>query len=136
MSLCFGNRLARSKYEAENRASTQIKALRQFRTPQLPLSSNGMGDIPDRWLSGCRGYAHPPQWRADHRHELSKLIRSRISNTQRKVFEQAEREGRERWAKIQSDVERELTPTPYLHFLVYIAHSPGGTLFPRYLVRG
>ena len=105
--------------------------LRNYRYPRMEWEKS-----PIDGEAGVEFYAHSPQWRADHRHELSKLIRSRISNTQRKVFEQAEREGRERWAKIQSDVERELTPTPDLHFLVHVGHSPGGTLFPRYLVRG
>ena len=105
--------------------------LRKYRFPRMQWEKS-----PIDGEAGVEFDARLSQWRADQNHELSTLIRSRISNTQRKVFQQAEREGRERWAKIESDAERGLTPTPDLHFLVHVGHSPGGTLFPRYLVRG
>ncbi|TAQ90810.1 hypothetical protein B7494_g883 [Chlorociboria aeruginascens] len=105
--------------------------LRQYRFPGMKWERSPIGGE-----EGVSFRILTPPWQADHGYKLSLLIRSRISNTQRKIFEQAKQGGRERWAKIKSDVTRELTPTPDLPFLVDVGHSPGGTLFPRYLVRG
>lgn len=40
----------------------------------------------------------------------------------------------ERWDEVARDIEQ--TPTPDLHLLRDMGHSPGGTVFPRYLVKG
>ena len=105
--------------------------LRKFRHPRMQWERSPIND-----KAGVYLHTHSPDWRALPRYELSTLIRSRISNTRRKAFQQAEREVYEQWDKIVSDVKRELTPAPDSHLLWHVGHSPGGTLFPRYLVRG
>ena len=40
----------------------------------------------------------------------------------------------ERWDEVVRDIKQ--TPTPDLHLLRDMGHSPGGTVFPRYLVKG
>jgi hypothetical protein len=52
----------------------------------------------------------------------------------RKLVDQNRREMRDRWAAIESGVE--LTPLPDSHLLRDMGRSPGGTLFPWYLVKG
>lgn len=47
---------------------------------------------------------------------------------------QYRREIRDRWAVVESSVE--MTPLPDLHLLRDMGRSPGGTLFPWYLVKG
>ena len=102
--------------------------LRKYRHPEMSFEKSPIhGELAFNFCP------HSPQWRADHHWELSQLIRSRISNGQRKIFEQAEREGRKRWAKIKSDVELDLATVPDLDLLRSMGQSPGGTLFPRYL---
>ena len=47
---------------------------------------------------------------------------------------QFRQEIRDRWVVIESGIE--MTPLPDLHLLRDMGHSPGGTLFPWYLVKG
>lgn len=105
--------------------------LRNYRHPPMSFAKSPMlGE------AGVNFHPSQPQWLADQLWELSELRRSRISSTQKVLVIQAEREANERWAKFVSDVEMKLTPAPDLHLLRDIGHSPCGTLFPWYLVKG
>lgn len=66
------------------------------------------------------------------------LLDYRVSQNRRRLgnrlAERIQKEIRERWKKIALDIDQ--APTPDLHLLKDMGHSPGGTPFPRYLVKG
>ncbi|KAL9101264.1 MAG: hypothetical protein Q9163_003462 [Psora crenata] len=66
----------------------------------------------------------------DHRARVSEK-RKRLGNVK---TERILVEINERWREVTRNIDQ--TPTPELHLLRDIGHSPGDTLFPRYLVKG
>lgn len=99
--------------------------LRKFRHPRMewksptPLQEEGL-EIAPRW----------PEWVMDQLYAVTDMQR-RLG---RHWADQHRREIRDRWAAFESRMK--LTPLPNLHLLRHMGHSPGGTLFPWYLVKG
>jgi len=99
--------------------------LRKFRHPPMswksptPLEEEGIESWPP-W----------PWWLHDQLYALNPMI-IRLG---RQLIDQYRRGIKDRWAEVESGVE--LTPLSDLHFLRDMGRSPGGTLFPWYLVKG
>ncbi|WEW54639.1 hypothetical protein PRK78_000059 [Emydomyces testavorans] len=71
-----------------------------------------------------------PDWLEDQWVGLSH-IRRHIGY---RLTERIQKEINKRWEEVTRDIDQ--TPTPDLHLLRDMGHSPGGTRFPRYLVEG
>ena len=99
--------------------------LRKFRHPPMswksptPLEEEGFESSPPH-----------PDWLLDHVYAVIHMG-NRLGA---QLTEQYRREIMDRWAVVESGVE--LTPLPDLHLLRDMGRSPGGTLFPWYLVKG
>ncbi|MCJ1242375.1 hypothetical protein MMC14_010383 [Varicellaria rhodocarpa] len=65
--------------------------------------------------------------------QMRKQIRKRIRKCSTKLYERESLEAGDHWDKV---CNIELMPLPDLYLLKNIGHSPSGTLFPRYLVKG
>lgn len=74
--------------------------------------------------------APEPDWVGDHRGRVFD-IRKRLGNAK---TERIQKEINEQRRKVIRDIDQ--VPTPDLYLLKDMGHSPGGTLFPRYLVKG
>ncbi|MCJ1245703.1 hypothetical protein MMC30_002907 [Trapelia coarctata] len=99
--------------------------LRKFRHPPMswksptPLVEEGFEQLP-----------RDPDWLFDQLYAVNRMWR-RLG---RQLTAQYRQELRDRWAAVESSAE--FTPLPDLHLLRDMGHSPGGTLFPWYLVKG
>ena len=105
--------------------------LRKFRHPPMswksptPLEEEGV-EISSSW----------PDWLLDLLCALTHIqgrLKAGMTDRARQLTEYRQ-ELRERWDEFESRVE--LTPLPDLHLLRNMGRSPGGTLFPWYLVKG
>lgn len=102
--------------------------LRKFRHPPMswksptPLEEEGLETGPS-----C------PHWLFDQLCDVTHM-ESRSSRHLTDQYRQYRREIKDRWAEVESGME--LTPLPDLHLLRNMGRSPGGTLFPWYLVKG
>lgn len=110
--------------------------LRKFRHPRMewknptPLEEEGL-EIEPNW----------PTWLYDQLYAVSAMetqsgrkSAARYHEQIRKSAVQHRQEIKDRWDAFESGVE--LTPLPDLHLLRDMGRSPGGTLFPWYLVKG
>ncbi|KAL9123865.1 MAG: hypothetical protein Q9217_006745 [Psora testacea] len=80
-----------------------------------------------------KGHTIPPprpNWLFDQCAGLSEN-RRRLGN---RLTDHLQNEANERWDEVTRDIDQ--WPAPNLHLLRNMGHSPGGTLFPRYLVKG
>ena len=99
--------------------------LRKFRHPRMewksptPLEEEAL-EIEPSW----------PVWLYDQLYAVSDMEKQ----IGRKSADQHRQEIKDRWTTVESGIE--LTPLPDLHLLRDMGHSPGGTLFPWYLVKG
>lgn len=99
--------------------------LRKFRHPPMswksptPLEEEGFERLPPY-----------PDWLLDQLYAVTHMGKRLGAQ----LTEQYRREIRDRWAVFESGVD--LTPLPDLHLLRDMGRSPGGTLFPWYLVKG
>ena len=99
--------------------------LRKFRHPPMswksptPLEEEGFERLPP-----------DPDWLLDQLCAVTHMEK-RLGG---RLADQYRREIKDRWVTVKSGVE--LTPLPDLHLLRDMGRSPGGTLFPWYLVKG
>ena len=99
--------------------------LRKFPHPPMswksptPLEEKGFERLPPE-----------PDWLLDQLYAVT----HKQNRLGRLLADQYRQELRDRWDIVQSGVE--LTPSPDLHLLRDMGRSPGGTLFPWYLVKG
>jgi len=99
--------------------------LRKF--PHPPMSWKSPTPLEE---GGIESWPPWPWWLFDQLHALNPMER-RLG---RQLIDQHRREIQDRWAEVESCVE--LTPLSDLHLLRDMGRSPGGTLFPWYLVKG
>lgn len=99
--------------------------LRKFRHPPMswksptPLKEEGFERLPP-----------DPDWLLDQLYAVTHM-QKRLGG---QLTDQYRREIKDRWTVVKSGVK--LTPLPDLHLLRDMGRSPGGTLFPWYLVKG
>ena len=99
--------------------------LRKYRHPPMswksptPLEEEGFERLPP-----------DPDWLLDQLCAVTNMEK-RLGG---RLADQYRREIKDRWVTVKSGVE--LTPLPNLHLLRDMGRSPGGTLFPWYLVKG
>ena len=99
--------------------------LRKFRHP--PMSWKSPTPLKEEGFEVCPSQ---PEWYWDQLYSAPRMER-RLGAPWVKQYR---REVRDRWDALESSVE--LMPLPDLHLLRDMGRSPGGTLFPWYLVKG
>ena len=110
--------------------------LRKFRHPRMewksptPLEEEPL-EIGPSWPTWLYDQLYAV---SDMENQLGRKSAAQHHQQIRKSADQHRQEIKDRWAAVESGVE--LTPLPDLHLLKNMGHSPGGTLFPWYLVKG
>ncbi|KAI9729379.1 MAG: hypothetical protein M1834_006903 [Cirrosporium novae-zelandiae] len=99
--------------------------LRKFRHP--PMSWKSLTPLREK---GFERFPPDPDWLIMQLTDVN-CMRRRLGN---RLTDKYQREIRDRWNAVESGAE--LEPSPDLHLLRDMGHSPGGTLFPWYLVKG
>ena len=80
------------------------------------------------------GYTESPPEPMLFLHQVYAVTRQENVRHLRRSYMDLQNEVMEPWKEAMRDLE--LSPTPDLHLLSNVGHSPNGTLFPRYLIKG